>query len=131
LSQRRVNLCNRLLADHPLQPPIIKPLNMIPAGEIIPSSSLSNQSPTRVNSKVVGSTAAAEELADPEEPSFADLPHSNSPSNQQSTSSQQNKLEQTTITKTQKETIPEFVMETVVEEFVLVIESEPSMSSKF
>jgi len=102
LSQRRIGLCNRLPADHPLQPPIIEPLNMIPAGETIPSSSLSDQSPTRDSSKVIGSTAAAEEHADPEEPSSADLPHSDSPSNkqQQSTSSPQNKPEQTTITKT-------------------------------
>jgi len=56
---------------------------MIPAGETIPSSSLSNQSPTRDSSKVVGSTAAAEEHADPEETSSADLPHSDSPSNKQ------------------------------------------------
>jgi len=103
MSKRRIDLCNRLPANHPLQPPIIKPLNMIPAGEPIPSSSLSNQSPTRVNPEVVGSTIAAEELADPEEPSSSDLPHSDSPSNpQQPTSSQQNKLEQTTITKSQK-----------------------------
>ena len=103
---------------------------MIPAGETIPSSSLSNQSPTRDSSKVVGSTAAAEEHADPEEPSSADLPHSDSPSNkqQQSTSSPQNKPEQTTITKTQEKTIPESVMETVVEESVQVIKSELSVS---
>ena len=87
LSQRRVDLCNRLPANHPLQPLIIKPLNMIPAGETIPSSSLSNQSPTRVNSEVVGSTVAVEELADLGEPSYVDLPHSNSPSNQQQSTS--------------------------------------------
>jgi len=81
ISQRRVDLCNKLPADHPLQPPIIKPLNMIPAGEPIPSSSLSNQSPTRVNPEVVGSTAVAEELADPEEPSSSELPHFDSLSN--------------------------------------------------
>jgi len=128
LSQRRVDLCYRLPADHPLQPPIIKPLNLIPAGETIPCSSLSNQSPTRVNSEVVGSTSVVETLADPEEPSSADLPHSNSPSNQQPTSSQQNKPEQTTITKTQEKTIPKSVMETVVEESVPMIESETSVS---
>jgi len=93
LSQRRIDICNRLPADHPFQPPIIKPLNMIPAGETIPSSSLSNQSPTRESPKVVGSTTAAEEHADPEEPSTADLPHSDSPTNkqqQQTTSSPHN-----------------------------------------
>jgi len=52
---------------------------MIPAGETIPSSSISNQSPTRDSSKAVGSTAAAEEHADTEEPSTADLSHSDLP----------------------------------------------------
>jgi len=30
MSQRRVDLCNKLPANHPFQPPIIEPLNMIP-----------------------------------------------------------------------------------------------------
>jgi len=68
-SQRRIDICSRLPADHPFQPPIIKPLNMIPAGENIPSSSTSNHSPTRDSPKVVGSTAAAEKHADIEKPS--------------------------------------------------------------
>jgi len=66
---------------------------MIPARETIPSSSLSNQSPTRDSPKVVGSTAAAEEHVGFEEPSTADLSLSNSPTNkqqQQTTSSPHN-----------------------------------------
>jgi len=42
LSEKRIDICNKLPANHPFQPPIIKPLNMIPAGETIPSSSISN-----------------------------------------------------------------------------------------
>jgi len=151
LSQKRIDVCNKLPADHPFQPPIIKPLNMIPAGETIPSSSISNQSPTRDRSKVVGSKAAAEEHADPEEPSTTDLSYSDSPTNkqqqQQTTSSPLNQISeqyvisnldshysgelleyqkqkasenppQTMTTKTQEKTIPESVMETVVEESV-------------
>jgi len=56
---------------------------MIPAGESFPSSSISNLSPTRDSSKVVGSTAATEERADTEEPSTTDLSHSYSPTNKQ------------------------------------------------
>jgi len=56
---------------------------MIPAGETIPSSSISNQSPTRDSPKVVGSTAAAEEHVVTEEPSTADLSLSDSPTNKQ------------------------------------------------
>ncbi len=66
---------------------------MIPAGQPIPSSSISNQSPTRDSPKVVGSTAAAEEHVVTEEPSTADLSLSDSPTNkqqQQTTSSPHN-----------------------------------------
>jgi len=158
LSQKRIDICNRLHADHPFQPPIIKPLNMIPAGETFPSSSLSNQSPTRDSLKVAGSTAAAEEHVVTEEPSTADISLSDSPTNKQQTTSSPNNqtfeqhvlsnLEsrysgevpeyqkqkasenppQTMTTKTLETTIPESEMETVVEESVQVMESEPSVT---
>ena len=65
---------------------------MIPAGQPS-SSSISNQSPTRDSPKVVGSTAASEQHVGTEEPSTADLSHSDSPTNkqqQQTTSSPHN-----------------------------------------
>ena len=43
MSQRRVNLCNKLPADHPLQPPIIEPLNIAPADTHTSASTHSNQ----------------------------------------------------------------------------------------
>jgi len=90
LSEKRIDICNRLPADHPFQPPIIKPLNMIPAGETIPSSSFSNQSPTRDSPKIVGSPTAAEEHVVTKEPSTADLSLSDSPTNKQQTTSSPN-----------------------------------------
>jgi len=95
LSQRRIDVCNRLPADHPFQPPIIKPLNMILAGETIPSSSLSNQSPTRDSPKVVGSTTAAEEHIGTEEPSTTDISLSDSPTNKQQQQTTSSPLNQT------------------------------------
>ena len=55
MSQRRVDLCNKLPADHPLQPPIIEPLNVAPADSHTSTSTHSNQpsntqpkSPTKI-----------------------------------------------------------------------------------
>jgi len=39
LSERRIGICNKLPANHPFQPPVIKPLTMLPPGVPIPSSS--------------------------------------------------------------------------------------------
>jgi len=43
MSQRRVDLCNKLPANHPLQPPIIEPLNVAPADTHTSQSTHSNQ----------------------------------------------------------------------------------------
>jgi len=43
MSQRRVDICNKLPADHPLQPPIIEPLNIAPADTHTSTSTHSNQ----------------------------------------------------------------------------------------
>jgi len=157
LSERRVGICNKLPADHPFQPPIIKPLNMLPPGVPIPSSSISNQSPNQDSPKVVDSTATAEEHVVTEEPTTAELSLSDSPTNkqQQTTSSPHNQpSEQHVIsnleshysgelpeyhkqktpvnppqsTKNQDKTIPESVKETVAKESVQVTESEPTVS---
>jgi len=39
LSERRIGICNKLPSNHPFQPPVIKPLTMLPPGVPIPSSS--------------------------------------------------------------------------------------------
>ena len=31
MSQKRIDICNRLPIDHPLQPPMVEPLNIAPA----------------------------------------------------------------------------------------------------
>ena len=36
LSEKRIGICNKLPANHPFQPPVIKPLNMLPPGVPIP-----------------------------------------------------------------------------------------------
>jgi len=171
MSQMRVDFCNRFPPDHPFQPPVIEPLNMIPADT---NTSTSTQPPIRNNSKPSQTTqqtpfqegqssAAAEGSEDPEEPNTTDLPHYDSPSNlfslerhlggelmatpQKATKlvpkkidlvnqqppkpTQQNNPKPSStqsITQTQEMTIPEFVIETVVKESVLVTESEPSGS---
>jgi len=76
MSQRRVDICNKLPADHPLQPPIIKPLNMIPTNNPKPSQT-TQQTPLQKGQ----SSAAAEGSEDPEEPNTIDLPHYDSRSN--------------------------------------------------
>jgi len=76
MSQRRVDICNKLPADHPLQPPIITPLNMIPANNPKPSQT-TQQTPLQEGQ----SSAAAEGSEDPEEPNTIDIPHCDSPSN--------------------------------------------------
>jgi len=106
MSQRRVDICNKLLTDHPFQPPIIEPLNIISADTHTSASTHSNKSPIRVNPTLVGTglaevvmgstiqkptrltplqkaqpSATAEDPEDPEEPSSSDLTHFGSPSN--------------------------------------------------
>jgi len=58
MSQRRVDFCNKLLADHPFQPPIIEPLNIIPADTHISISTHPNKTPIRVNPTLVGTGLA-------------------------------------------------------------------------
>ena len=85
LSQSQIDICNRLLDDHPFQPLIIEPLNMIPADT---HTSTSTQPPIRNNPKPTQTTlqegqssAAAEDSEAPEEPNTTDLPHCDSPTN--------------------------------------------------
>ena len=76
LSQSQIDIYNRLPADHPFQPPVIEPLNMIPADT---HTSPSTQPPIRNDPKLSQTTkqtplqegqssAAAEGSEDPEEP---------------------------------------------------------------
>jgi len=58
MSQRRVDLCNKLPANYPLQPSIIKPLNMILADTHTSSSINPNQTQIRVNPTLVGTGLA-------------------------------------------------------------------------
>ena len=124
---------------------------MLPPGLPIPSSS------TQGSPKVVDLTATAEEQVVTEKPTTSELPHSDSPTNkqQQTTSSPQNQpseqndlsnleshysgelpeyqqqktsVNPTQSNKTQEQTIPESVMETVATESVQVTESEPTVS---
>jgi len=76
MSQRRVDICNKLPADHSLQPPVITPLNMIPINNSKPSQT-TQQTPLQEGQ----SSAAVEGSEDPEEPNTSDLPHCDSPSN--------------------------------------------------
>jgi len=59
MSQRRVDLCNKHPADHHFQPPIIKPLNMIPADTHTSTSTHPNKTPIRFN-PTLGGTGLAE-----------------------------------------------------------------------
>jgi len=83
MSQRRVDICNKLPADHPFQPLVIEPLNVIPADTH--TSTSTSQKPfqsTRLTPLQEGqSSAAAEGSEDPEEPNTFDLPHCDSPTN--------------------------------------------------
>jgi len=150
MSQIRVDVCNRLAADDPFQPPVIEPLNMIPADNPKPS-----QTTQKTPLQEGPSSATAEGFEDPEEPNTTDLPHCDSPSNlfylerhlggelmatpQKATKSVPKKIDLVnqqppkpshqnnpkpsstqTHTQTQEMTIPESVLETVVKESVLV-----------
>jgi len=54
MSQRRVDICNKLPADHLFQPPTIEPLSVAPADKHTSTSTHSNKPPIRVNSTLVG-----------------------------------------------------------------------------
>jgi len=58
MSQRGVDICNKLPVDHPFQPPVIEPLNIIPADTHTSTSTHSNKSPIRVNPTLVGTGLA-------------------------------------------------------------------------
>ena len=185
MSQRRVDICNNLSADHPFQPPTIEPLNVAPTDIHTSTSTHSNQRSIRINPTLVGTelaevvmgstiqkslqeaqpSATAEESEDLEEPYTSNLPNFGSPLNlfslekhlggefpdtpQKATKSVPEKIDlvnqqpprptqqhdpkptsiQTqTQAQAQDKTIPESVIETVVEESVRVTESEPSVS---
>ena len=53
LSQRRVDICNKLPADHHFQPPTIEPLNVVPVDTHTSTSTHSNKPPIRVNPTLV------------------------------------------------------------------------------
>ena len=72
MSQRRVDICNKLPADHPFQPLVIEPLNIIPADTPL-------QKPTRLTPLQRAQPSAAAE--DPKEQPSSDLLHFGSPSN--------------------------------------------------
>jgi len=88
LSQSQIDICNRLPTDHPFQPPVIEPLNMIPGDT---NTSTSTQPP--IKNKLITQTtrqtplqegqssADAEGSEAPEEPNTTDLPHCDSPTN--------------------------------------------------
>jgi len=76
MSERRVEICNQLPADHPFQPPTIEPLNMILPNKPQPSQP-TKQTPLQEEQ----TSAAAEGYEDPEEPKTSDLPKCDSPSN--------------------------------------------------
>jgi len=69
MSQRRVDICNKLPADHPIQPPVITPVNMIPANNPKPS-----QTTQQIPLQEGKSSAATEGSEDPKEPTTSDLP---------------------------------------------------------
>jgi len=75
MSERKVEICNQLPADHPFQPPSIEPLNMI-----LPNNPQPSQ-PTKTPLQEEQTSAAAEGSEDPEEPKTSDLPKCDSPLN--------------------------------------------------
>ena len=83
MSQMRVDICNRLPSDHPFQPPVIEPLNVILADTHTSTSTSQKPSQsTRLTPLQEGqSSAAAKGSEAPEEPNTSDLPHCDSPSN--------------------------------------------------
>jgi len=81
ISRSQIDIFNRLLADHPLQRPIIEPLNMIPADTHLSTSTQPSQTTQQTPLQEEQSLAAAEGSEDPEEPNTTDLPHCDSPSN--------------------------------------------------
>ena len=89
MSQRRVDICSKLPADHPFQPPITEPLNMIPAdthtSTLTQPLIRSNPKPTQTTRQTPlqegQSSVAAGGSEAPKEPNTSDLPHCDSPSN--------------------------------------------------
>jgi len=132
MSQRRVDLCNKLPANHPLQPPIIKPLNMIPADTHTSTSDQSHLgSPSNLFSlekHLGGEIPITPQKATKSVPKKIDLVNQQPPKPSQQNNPEQTSLQTKTQAQTQKTTIPESVIETVVEESVLVTEFELSVS---
>ena len=81
ISRSQIDIFNRLPADHPLQPPVIEPLNMIPAKTHLSTSTQPSQTTQQTPLQAEQSSAAAEGSEDPEEPNTTYLPHLDSPSN--------------------------------------------------
>jgi len=140
MSERRVEICNQLPVNHPFQPPIIKPLNMI-----LPEPVTETMVPESVQVTASESSAAVTvpkhtSLKTPEKATKA-VPEKTDLVNQQQQQPEppQQTTPKQTLTSTQittqtqttsspQKTIPEPVVETVVPEFVQVTESEPSVT---
>ena len=75
MSERKIEICNQLPADHPFRPPSIEPLNVI-----LPINPQPSQ-PTKSTLQEEHTSAAAEGTEEPEEPKTSDLPTCDSPSN--------------------------------------------------
>ena len=58
MSQRRVDICNKFPTDHPFQPPVIEPLNIIPADTHTSTTTHSNKPPIKVNPTLVATGLA-------------------------------------------------------------------------
>jgi len=131
MSQRRIDLCNKLPANHPLQPPIIEPLNMIPADAHTTTSDQTHPSlPSNLCSlekHLGGEIPITPQKATKSVPKKINLVNQQPPKPSQQNNPEQ-PLQTITQTQIQKTTIPESVIETIVEESVLVTESELSVS---
>ena len=150
MSQKRVDICNRLPADHPFQPPVVEPLNMI---AVDTHTTTSTESPIRNNPKpsqssdlphcesplnlfslerhLGGELMETPQKATKSAPEKTDLVNQQPPKATQQIHSEPSSSQTSSQTQTQTQTqmtIPESVIEAVVEESVLVIDSEPAVS---
>jgi len=134
MSERRVEICNKLSDDHPFQPPTIEPLNMIlpePVTETVvpasvqvttsePSAAVTVPKHTSPNTpeKATKSVLEKTELVNQQQPEPI----------QQQTTPEPNSTHITQTSSPLQMTTPEPVVETVVPESVQVTESEPSVT---
>jgi len=110
MSQRRVDLCNKLPANHPLQPSIIKPLNMIPADKHTSTSDQSHLgSPSNLFSlekHLGGEFPDTPQKATKSVPKKIDLVNQQPQKPSQQNNPEQTSLQTKTQAQTQKTTIP-------------------------